>query len=242
MKVLITDIVSGTRPAGELLPREVDLAAEFDVSRGVARETIRAMEERGLISVKHGIGATVTAPEHWDVFDADVLAALLDSERSSEVLANYLECRRVLEVEAAGLAADRASRVDIAKLAAAFAKMEDITKRPRTHIVEQLFHEADVAFHEALVNATGNRALAGLIERLHPVLVLARFPLARPHYWQERALPEHQRILDAVADSNPVEAREAMADHLATIAAYLGEHKRSSKRGRSRRVTQGQRR
>jgi GntR family transcriptional repressor for pyruvate dehydrogenase complex len=54
MNSLTSEIVSGERPPGEMLPREVDLAAEFNVSRGVARETIRAMEERGLISVKHG--------------------------------------------------------------------------------------------------------------------------------------------------------------------------------------------
>jgi DNA-binding FadR family transcriptional regulator len=37
MRILIADVVSGTRGAGEMLPREVDLAEEFDVSRGVAR-------------------------------------------------------------------------------------------------------------------------------------------------------------------------------------------------------------
>jgi DNA-binding FadR family transcriptional regulator len=34
MRILIAEIVSGTRPAGDMLPREVDLAAEFEVSRG----------------------------------------------------------------------------------------------------------------------------------------------------------------------------------------------------------------
>src|SRR6201999_731925 len=91
MRLLTADIVSGARSPGDMLPREVDLAAEFDVSRGVARETIRAMEERGLISVKHGRGSTVTEPEDWDIFDPDVLAATLDTERGGEVLAQYLE-------------------------------------------------------------------------------------------------------------------------------------------------------
>ena len=86
MRILIADVVSGARAAGEMLPREVDLAEEFDVSRGVARETIRAMEERGLISVKHGKGATVNEPDGWDVFDPDVLAAMLSSDRQSDVL------------------------------------------------------------------------------------------------------------------------------------------------------------
>src|SRR5579859_1939803 len=167
MRVLIADIVTGVRPAGEMLPREVDMAAEFDVSRGVVRETIRAMEERGLISVKHGKGATVNGPEEWDVFDADVLAATLDTEQGAAILGEYLDCRRMLEVQAAGVAAERASKADVARLAEAFARMEATAQRPASPAAEELFHEADVAFHQALMAATGNRALARLVERLH---------------------------------------------------------------------------
>ncbi|MGH2866834.1 MAG: FadR/GntR family transcriptional regulator, partial [Solirubrobacteraceae bacterium] len=214
----------------------VDLATEFDVSRGVARETIRAMEERGLITVKHGKGATINEFSEWDVFDADVLAATLDTERGGEVLADYLECRRLLEVEAAGLAAERATRADVARISDAFARMEGTTTRPASQAAEERFHEADVAFHQALINATGNRALAQLVERLHSVLVLARHPLARPRYRQERALPEHRRILEAVAAGDPDAAQRAMSDHLDTIAGYLGEYRRKPRRRRGQRV------
>jgi DNA-binding FadR family transcriptional regulator len=225
MRVLISDIVSGVRPAGDMLPREVDLAAEFDVSRGVARETIRAMEERGLIAVKHGKGATINEPDGWDVFDPDVLAAMLDGGRGGDVLAEYLECRRILEVEAAGLAAERAGKRDLQQLAAAFDRMEDTADRPASQAAEERFHEADIAFHQALIGATGNRALGGLVERIHSALLIARFPLARPQYRQERALPEHRRILDAVTAGDAVRARAAMSAHLDTIAEYLDEHR-----------------
>jgi DNA-binding FadR family transcriptional regulator len=234
MRVLTTDIVSGVRPAGEMLPREVDLATEFDVSRGVARETIRAMEERGLISVKHGKGATVNGPEHWDVFDADVLAATLDSERSADVLAEYLECRRVMEVAAAGLAAERATEDDIERLAAALGRMEESAARPPSQAAEELFHEADIGFHQALIAATRNRPLAKVVERIHSALLLARYPLARPQYRQERALPEHQRIFAAVSARDPQEARQAMSDHLDTIASYLAEYRRGKRSTRKR--------
>jgi GntR family transcriptional repressor for pyruvate dehydrogenase complex len=161
MRRLIADVVSGGRLAGDMLPREVDLAAEFDVSRGVARETIRAMEERGLISVKHGKGATINEADDWDVFDPDVLAATLDSEGGSAVLAEYLECRRVLEVEAAGMAAERAKTRDLDRLAAALARMEEAAGRPERSASEERFHEADVAFHRALFAATGTARSAG---------------------------------------------------------------------------------
>ncbi|MCW2994883.1 MAG: FadR family transcriptional regulator [Conexibacter sp.] len=231
MRQLLSDIVSERRPAGEMLPREVDLADEFSVSRGVARETIRAMEERGLIAVRHGKGATVTEPDRWNVFDPDVLAALLDSDRGSEVLAQYLECRRILEVEAAGLAAARVTAKQLKVVEAAYSAMENAAAMTGARS-EQLFHEADVAFHQALIAATGNQALGVLADRIHSALLLARFPLARPEYREERALPEHRRILDALGDGDPAAARAAMSEHLDTIGTYLREH---TKRGREQR-------
>jgi DNA-binding FadR family transcriptional regulator len=229
MRTLTSEIVSGVRPSGAMLPREVDLAAEFDVSRGVARETVRAMEERGLIAVKHGKGATVNSSDKWDV-----LAATLETERGGEVLAEYLECRRILEVEAAGIAAQRARKRDKVAMREAFSRMEVAAGRPASHAAEELFHQADVVFHHALIAATGNQALIRLVERLHSALLVARFPLARPAYREQRALPEHRRILEAVEQGSVREARAAVSDHLDTIAGYLAEHRRASRRGRTR--------
>src|SRR3712207_1592048 len=130
MRVLIADIVTGRIAPGERLPREQDVADQFDVSRGVTRECLRAMEERGLISVKHGRGATVNEPEHWDVFDPDVLHLLLDGPGGAEVLTDYLECRRILEVGAAALAAERATEATISKMADALARMEEAAGLP----------------------------------------------------------------------------------------------------------------
>jgi DNA-binding FadR family transcriptional regulator len=225
MRVLVMEIVTGIRPAGEMLPKETDLATRFDVSRGVARETIRAMEERGLISVRHGKGATINEPSQWDLFDPDVLAATLESDLGSDVLGEYLECRRILEIEAAGLAAERAQKSDLEPISEALARMEELAQHSPTHVSEDQFHEADVAFHQALISATNNWALAGLVDRLQSALLVARYPLARPDYRQERALPEHRRIFAAVASGNAEEARKAMSEHLDTIAGYLLERR-----------------
>jgi DNA-binding FadR family transcriptional regulator len=224
MSVLTAEIVSGTRAAGEMLPREADLAEQFDVSRGVARECIRAMEERGLISVKHGKGATVNEADTWDMLDSDVLAAMLDTQQGSEILSEYLECRRILEVEAAALAAQRASKVRLERLHSALADMEETVSGPNTRASEDRFHEADLAFHQELIGATGNRALGSLVETIHAALLAARYPLARPQYRAERAIPEHRRIYAAVAAHDRDGARDAMAAHLETVASYLRDY------------------
>ena len=224
MKLLIADIVGGQLAEGDRLPREADLAVEFKVSRGVARECIRALEERGLITVVHGRGATVNGPERWDNFDPDVLAGMLESPRSVEILGDYLECRRIIEVEAAGLAAARARKADLATLAAALQAMEETTSDPPTARAEERFHEADIAFHQALISATTNHALGNLAHRIQRALFGARFPLARPQNRSATALPEHRRILAAIESRDPDAARAAMSDHLRTVEKYLKDY------------------
>jgi GntR family transcriptional repressor for pyruvate dehydrogenase complex len=233
MRILVADIVTGRRAPGDKLPRELDLSEQFGVSRGVARETIRAMEERGLIAVKHGKGATVNGAERWSIFDPDVLAAMLEGEGGTDVLAQYLDCRRILEVEAAGLAAQRARKQDAREIAGALARMEQSAEQAPSPAAEELFHEADVAFHQAVIAATGNRALGGLVDRLHAALLVARHALAQPRFRVERALPEHRRILEAVSAGDPEEARSAMRDHLDTVARYLREQEAAKRRTRA---------
>lgn len=228
MRVVIADIASGAIEPGEMLPREADLAVQFSVSRGVARECIRGLEERGLISVKHGRGATVNPDDSWDLFSPEVLAALLDSSRGAEVLREYLECRRILEIEAAGLAAERASATALRALADALAQMTTSAERARTNpAAEDFYHEADIAFHRAVISATGNKALGRMTEPIHRALAEARRPLARPQFRLARSLPEHKQILAGIADRDVDGSREAMRAHLLTVEEYLNEYARS---------------
>jgi DNA-binding FadR family transcriptional regulator len=224
MRVLIADIVTGTLAPGDMLPREADLAEQFSVSRGVARECIRGLEERGLITVKHGRGATVNPEQDWDRFSPEVLEALLNADRGAPVLQYFLECRRILEVEAAALAAERASAADLTAMEEAFSRMSAGAERAQANpAAEDLYHAADVDFHRAITNATRNPALGRMTEPLHRAFA-ARLSLARPQLRMQRSLPEHRRILAAIAERDADEAREAMRDHLRTVEGYLREY------------------
>lgn len=225
MRVLLGDIAGGALPPGTDLPRETDLAQQFGVSRGVARECVRGLEERGLVAVKHGRGARVRPEADWDVLHPDVLAALLAGEHGVRLLGEYLECRRVLEIEAAALAAERAGSHDIEALADALERMRASAGRtPGNEAAEALYHAADIDFHRAVIAATGNRALGRMTEPVHRALSAARRPLARPLARQRVGIPEHQRILGAIAAADEPGARAAMAAHLETVERYLGEY------------------
>lgn len=217
VRELVADIVSGRFVPGEWLPREVDLAERFDISRGVARECIRALEERALVRVRHGRGAQVLDARDWDVLDGLVAQEILRGPTPSDLLVEYLECRRGLEIEAAGLAARRSSEQARIELAMSYEAMAVASGS------ETEFLAADVRFHEALAQASGNRVMTQTLLRMHSALLCARLPLARPGRRLEVGLPEHARILAAVEAGDEAAARAAMAAHLETIAGYLTE-------------------
>ena len=225
MRVLIGEIAAGRYGEGDLLPKASDIAERFDVSHGVVRECLRGLEERRLVEVRHGHGAIVRAEDDWDRFDQDVLAALIGGPRAAGVLREYLECRRILEVEAAGLAAERATPAALEWLARAYDRMRLTAEGARDNPAgEQLYHEADVAFHRAVVSAAGNPVLGRMTEPIHRALSTTLGALARPRMRFERGLPEHERILEAIRAQEPAEARQAMRAHLLTVEGYLQEY------------------
>jgi len=226
MLEFVDAIVSGALAPGARVPKETALTEQYDISRGVARECLRGLEERGLVTVRHGSATTVNPREAWDLFDADVITAALGGAAAASLLGDYLECRRMIEIEAAALAAGRATPDDVGRLEGCLEAMEAAVAQRRARDQEREYHAADVAFHLALVQATGNDALVSLVRRIDGALLAARYPLARPAYRRTRAIPEHEAILDAVREGDAAAAREAMRAHLDTVEQYLREHAR----------------
>jgi GntR family transcriptional regulator, galactonate operon transcriptional repressor len=223
MQAVLADIVEGRHPEGELLPPELELVGQFGTSRGVVRETMRGLEERRVISVRHGLGARVRPCSDWDVLDEDVLLALIAHDGGRTIVGEYLECRTALECEAAGLAALHAGTGDLAAMAQALQRMEVTLEHAPARAAEDLFHDADIAFHRAVIDGSGNRVLGRMAEPLQRRLAVVRRPLGRPDRRAEVAIPEHRRIAAAIAEGDAQEARAAMAEHLATVAQYLSE-------------------
>lgn len=222
MRVLMGDIVSGKYSEGERLPKEKDLTERFGASRGTIRESVRALEERGLVEVTHGVGAVVQPASRWDILDADVLNVTLATARSNQVLGDFLETRRILEVEAVALAAQRASEEELLTIKEAFENLEAAAKSAVLNPLDEgNYLKTDAAFHSAICRATGNVVLGKMLEPLQQALQTAMRPLARPDHRIMRSLPEHERIMKTVTNRDAEGARAAMKEHLATSLVYL---------------------
>jgi GntR family transcriptional repressor for pyruvate dehydrogenase complex len=108
-------------------------------------------------------------------------------------------------------------------MADALGRMERSIDHVASRAADDYYHEADVDFHRAIIDACGNRVLGGIMGPLHRGLLILRRPLGRPDRRIETAIPEHRRILAAIAAGDPDAAHDAMEAHLGTVARYLTE-------------------
>jgi DNA-binding FadR family transcriptional regulator len=206
---LVDSIVSGAAKPGETLPPEALLAAEFAVSRTVIRESIKRVEEKGLIQVEQGRGTIVSPTNNWNMLDPDVLDAMIAHDDSLGILDEVVSVRAGLEAEMAAAAAMIATDSQLEELRASLDHMRDC--------VDDLvaFPAGDVLFHAVIMNISQSR-LGASISR---VLVTAAMESHR--YWGDignkyfnETLSEHAGILKAISEHDVAEAQEAMRRHI----------------------------
>lgn len=218
-----TLILEGVLRAGDRLPGERELARQFDVSRPILRDALKAVEARGLIVTRHG-GGTHVADVVGQVF-AKPVAELIVSHAKAKV--DYLEYRREMEGMAAEYAARRVTEDDRALLARIMARMEDA--HSRADFAEEA--EIDIEFHNAIGECAHNIVLLHTLRScyrllsdgvFHNRLIVFTLPEAR-----QTLLDQHRAIHAAVTAGDPAAARKAAMDHISFIERAMTEAERS---------------
>ncbi|MFD6289799.1 FadR/GntR family transcriptional regulator [Streptomyces sp. NPDC060205] len=212
-------IVGGAWQPGEALPVEDALAAEIGVSRGVLREAVKALVAKGMLRVRPRTGTRVLPAEQWNHLDRDVLRWKQAGDAAA-LLRDTGELRRIVEPEAARLAAERAGPEEIRVLYDALAAMEAAAAKPG----RRGYVEADIAFHGALFDASGNRLLGSLGRAVDIALEHSFVVSTQTAGAVEASLPGHRALVRAVEARDPAAASAAA---LAIIEAAEQEIARS---------------
>jgi GntR family transcriptional regulator, galactonate operon transcriptional repressor len=232
-------IVRGDYLPGDALPSEADLSAELEVSRTVVREGLKVLAAKGLIRSRPRVGPVVQPRRTWEGLDSDIIAwSTQDGEQLRTFLDQLTEVRHIIEPDAARLAATRATPEELEQVAATFAAMEDAVADPGA------FMTHDLAFHEAIIQASHNDLLVGLLTTLRKGLAASRQvstgtlrqdtpETARA---RETALALHRAVVDSLRERDGDRAHEAMVDLLSTVHEAIGlmlEHEHSADTARS---------
>jgi DNA-binding FadR family transcriptional regulator len=200
-------IVGGDYEAGETLDLEA-LQAQHEVSKTALREALRVLGAKGLVEPRQKRGTIVPPQSAWNLLDPDVLRWQVDGQAGPEMLDALAEVRLIAEPPAARLAALRRSDADLAALSGALEAMVHAADRPWEHAA------ADVAFHRALLTASGNELLAR-IGAVFEALLRARDELVHAAASRDDFRAPHAAVLDAIRERRPEQAHAAMLDLLA---------------------------
>jgi GntR family transcriptional repressor for pyruvate dehydrogenase complex len=208
----LTETILGTPlHAGDPLPSERQLCAQFGVSRPVVREAVRSLASKGLIVVRVGRGLEVGKVASGLVSESMTLYL-----RGSETVGydKVSEVRSALEIEIAGVAAGRATPAQIDEIRAIAALLG------KTRNAEKAAH-ADVEFHRAIAAATGNELFLVMLDSIGETLLDVRRKGFRDDEAIRYAAGAHDEILERVAAGDVRGSRRAMRRHLEESARRL---------------------
>lgn len=226
VETLAHQIVTGALAVGAALPPEPVLCESFGVSRSVIRESLKVLEEKGLVLVRQGYGTTVLGPDRWDLLDPLVLHAVIDGGTTLAIFDDLVEVRCALERQMTRRAVTTMAAAQLDELKAMLAQMEDMLDDPVA------YGHADLEYHDMIARFSGNQ-LARSVVRSVQAFGLANHNYSDTHrtradnVYSHRghlAIYEHIRRRDADGAAGAVEKHilSSWKRHKKRLAASRG--------------------
>jgi DNA-binding FadR family transcriptional regulator len=206
ISVIRREIISQRWQLGERLPNEATLCEILDVSRGTVREAVRVLVAEGLLETRQGSGTYV-------VSNIDVSGPLTLARRAG--LRDQFEARCALEVEATRLAAIRRTPEVVVGLRRLLAERGSFDGKEKTSFVER-----DLAFHRAVIAASGNQALVEIYQ-FFSSSIAETIAATLEDDLPEPDMQAHAGIVDAIEAGNADAACDAVRRFMAPVLSSL---------------------
>ncbi|SCB57784.1 transcriptional regulator, GntR family [Rhizobium aethiopicum] len=206
IEAIRSDILGKRWAVGDKLPNEASLSAMLSVSRGTVREAVRVLASQGYLETRQGSGTYVRST-------SDAGRPLTMARRAS--LRDQFEARCALDVEAARLTAMRKTPEAIAELRRLLTERGTYDGRDKAGFIER-----DLAFHKAVIAASGNRAMIEIYDFFSTSIadtIAATLGKDIP----EPDMQAHADIVDAIETGDPDKADAAVRRFMAPVLAAL---------------------
>jgi DNA-binding FadR family transcriptional regulator len=204
MENLGTAIVTGHYSENNPFPIEATLCEQYSVSRSVLREAVKMLTAKGLLSARPRHGTWVQPEQQWNFLDPDVLRWLLERKLSFSLLIEFTQMRLAVEPFAAAFAATGADRTEVAAIMAAINRMSAAERGDDDPLA------SDIAFHVAVMRASGNRFYLHLCDMIDTAL---RFSIRTTNYFKGvklASIDDHKKVADAIVMGDAPAAEAAM--------------------------------
>jgi GntR family transcriptional regulator, sialic acid-inducible nan operon repressor len=202
-------IDSGQFAPGDTFPSERELTERFGVGRPAVREAMQALQSAGLIDVQQGHRPRVTEPTATAIISQIDIAARHLLDKSPGSLEHLKDARLLFETGVVRRAAEKATAEDATRMQAALDLQERYYKTEPDKFVK-----ADIAFHIAIAETTGNPILVATERAMLGWLKTYNSKIVRLDGKEHITLDEHRKIFEFIVTNDPDAAAYAMTDHL----------------------------
>ena len=197
-------IVTGTYSVKKPFPVEAELCKQYGASRSVLREAVKMLTAKGLLGARPRQGTWVQPESNWNLLDPDVLRWLLERKFSYSLLIEFAQIRLAVEPQAAALAAKSANSEKKAEIRLAVERMIAAENGDDDPL------ESDIAFHTAILRASGNRFYAQLPEMISTALRFSIRMTNRQKGVRLASVEDHEKVCNAIMAGEASKAESRM--------------------------------
>lgn len=221
VQVIQNYIVRNNLRRGDRLPSERELSETLNVGTRSIREALRNLEARGVVRIEQGKGAFVEEKYRDDFVRFLAESLELTLTRDQNLLVELVYVRKLIETSV------------IAEMAAVhdpgvIARLEEVLAAllaAKNAGDQDEYNRIDVMFHKTMIEATGNRILIAIYDRMTNLLLESFTKTGYAHGSPERSFREHAEMVEDLRAGDPDRARTVMDEHLAhtmkTLRSYL---------------------
>jgi DNA-binding FadR family transcriptional regulator len=218
VREIIRTIVNGEYPEGASLPSEGEIAKVYGVSRTVVREAVQELARLGLVEKRQGRRSIVTGYQSWNLLDLNLMTIMLgNSEFGEKIFEDLMTVRLLLEGQSAATAAIRRTDEDIEMLRDKLEVLENFADKD-----DEGFLQADLDFHEAVFLVSRNWIANSILTRTRGLLWGSRYTFRDKPRPQMGFTRDFKELFDAIVNSSPEKAREAMIKHISRAVEVRG--------------------
>jgi len=220
VQVIQNFIVRNDLKRGDRLPSERVLSETLNVGTRSIREALKNLEARGVVRIEQGKGAFVEDKYREDFvrFLADSLELTLTRDQS--LLVELVYVRKIIETSAV---ADIAAAHDPEVIERLEEVLRALTAAKNAGDQDE-YNRLDVMFHKAIIDATKNRILVAIYDRMTNLLLESFTKTGYAHGSPQRSLKEHRKMVAYIKSGDAAGAGTAMADHLEHTMQTLRSH------------------
>ena len=201
---------------GDKIPTESKLADLFNVSRGIVRESIKSLENIGVLEVKTRKGIYIKKFD-FNLFVKKFLPFLF-LDQSSDII-DLLHVREALEIYGTRLAVKKVTEKDLEILKRILKNLEENAKNLNT----EEYLENDIRYHFEICKISGNLLLPKLIKMLRMYYLEQQEKVLRIPGKIQEGINQHKKIYKAIENRDENIVESLIVEHLKDIERAITE-------------------